>query len=76
MVSGVHFDFQEIFNRFELDPVYGFVTCLERADRKLPAKFAAWEDIVANLTALATSGRLRGIIEQVWSGILPNLLAS
>jgi hypothetical protein len=58
-------DAGEVFRRFELDPVYGFVACLKRAELKLPATFQVWEDISKDLPALTSSGKLRNMVDNV-----------
>ncbi|PJF18473.1 Indoleamine 2,3-dioxygenase domain-containing protein [Paramicrosporidium saccamoebae] len=69
--SEMYINAGEVFQRFELDPVYGFVSCLKRAELKLPPAFSAWEDIAKDLSALTSSGKLRGIIDNR----IPNGLA-
>lgn len=59
------FDIEQIFKQFQLDPEYGFVSCTERAQRKLPPQYDIWETLAADLHALATSGALRGIVDNV-----------
>lgn len=61
---------EEIFKKFQLDPVYGFVSSIDRSKVRLPEKYQPWEDIAADLPALATSGKLRQRVDNVNSSQL------
>lgn len=62
-------DASTILERFGLDPQYGFVTGVrERASQTLPAEFAPWEELAADLPALTATGRIRPLVEAVSEG--------
>jgi hypothetical protein len=65
MVSSTLLDVEGIFQRFNLDPVCGFVTNIDRAHKRLSKTFAMWEHIGTDLQALTTSGKLRDLVERV-----------
>lgn len=59
-------DVSAIFERFELDPQYGFVTDIQkRANQVLPTEFSPWEQMVADLPALTATGRIRLLVDAV-----------
>lgn len=58
-------DAEAIFERFALDRAYGFVTCINRAQLRLPAAFELWEEMGMDLLALSTSGNLRDIVDHM-----------
>lgn len=54
-----------IFTRFNLHPVYGFLSHESTDNVRLPGDFLQWDYIAANLPALSATGQLNAIVQNV-----------
>lgn len=58
---------ESIFDRFELDRSYGFLTNVAQRTIPLPCEFQIWEDLGSDLPALTATGRIRPLVDSVMS---------